>query len=286
MQMFARAVLFSALVFGSGRAYAQSGDAGAPVPPLPDGGESEDATIDGGVGCGSVTEQGSCDPGGTILTYCNTTTNMVEVIDCAADVPTSRCIELNATYGSDCAEAPGSACLAQDENGEFYPLFCYGTMPGCLESEDEYVCTENLGTCTMDQIGTCMGQRLYAECSEGQPYLIDCASYGGDCSGAACRGIDIGKYCDEILFFCETDDRCVLNACVPTPAPDSGVPDPAEDAGVGPGRMDAGAGGDGGGSDGEDSEGCGCTSSNTQAGAAGSALLLLLGLGIRRRRSS
>lgn len=298
MRSFVRVTLLAALIFGSGRALAQAPDAGmdAPVPPQPDSGEPPpDSGVPGfdagEEGCGNVTPEGFCENETTVV-YCDTDTNTVISIDCAEDVATSRCMEINPTYGVDCAEAPGTACLATDENGDLYPLFCQGTNPGCFETQDDQVCTENLGTCTADQVGTCTADQLMSECSEGQPYIVDCASYGADCESAACRGVDIGGYCDGIEFFCETDDLCVLNSCVPGQLPDSGVPAPDagggggdEDAGIiTPGRADAGVTG-GGGLDEEDG-GCGCTTSRAQTAGASfaGAIVLAVLFGLRRRR--
>lgn len=300
MRSLVRVTLLTALIFGSGRALAQPApDASmdAPIPPLPDAGEPEpDSGVPGfdagEEGCGNVTPEGFCENETTVV-YCDTDTNSVISINCAGDVPTSRCIEINPTYGVDCAEAPGTACLAAGENGELFPLFCQGTMPGCLETQDDQVCTENLGTCTADQVGSCTGDRLLSECSEGQPYIVDCASYGAECESAACRGVDIGGYCDGIEFFCEADDLCVLNSCVPGQLPDSGVPAPdagggggEEDAGiVTPGRADAGGGGNGGGIDEEDG-GCGCTATDARSAGAGlaGAFALAMILALRKRR--
>lgn len=236
-------------------------------------------------GCGNVTAQGSCDDAGTLRTFCNTTSNMVETVDCTMDSPTRHCVEINPTHGTECAQAPGVACEEDDGTGHLISVFCYGMMPGCLDTKEDQVCSEQLPPCTSDQVGSCMGQRLIKACLEGQPWLLDCNSYGGMCGDHACRDVELGSFCDNVDFYCRTGARCLLGSCFPSDLGDSGILPPPRDASSGEddASADADAGVPNGNTGGDDKSGCGCATARERPSSPLLFVFALLGLAIGRR---
>lgn len=181
---------------------------GCPAPaPLDDGGVIDDA---GAGECDGVTAEGFCE--GDTLTYCDVDADEVITVDCADQLSPrdATCIEVNPTYGSDCAVAVGEDCLLDDGT----ILFCQGTDPGCLDSVTGFACTEDLGPCTEAEEGTCDGDLLLSVCVVDQPFVVDCASYGGACSEAeeACV-MDAGELCDDVDFVCGPGLTCTDNEC-------------------------------------------------------------------------
>lgn len=265
-RMRAPHALLIPLIFGSATALAQA-DAGT------------------GPGCGNVTVQGTCDPGGTTVTYCNEEAMEVQTIVCTDIDPTARCSTISAEYGVDCAYPTGTECLYVDEEENLLQSFCLGAGPGCFETKETALCAENIGPCTVGQVGTCTGNNLLFDCLETQPWLVDCASFGGTCSTAACRDLEIGSFCDGIQFFCKATDRCLLNSCVPDQLPDGGTSAPMQpDAGeVGPSRMDAGTSGNNNNNN-NNEEDDGCSSTSPSSGAATIVALIAIFLIARRRR--
>jgi uncharacterized protein (TIGR03382 family) len=212
----------------------------------------------------------------------------VETIVCTDIDPTSRCALISADYGVDCAYPTGTECLAVDEEDNLFQYFCLGTGGGCVETKDEAICAQNVGPCTVDQVGTCTGDNLLFDCLETQPWVVDCASFGGNCSTGACRELELGAYCDSLQFFCKSSDLCFQNTCAPNLL-DGGVYDsgivPA-DAGDGvPSRMDAGVSNNNNNNNNNNSEeDDGCSSTGPSTGAA--LLFSLLALGVIARRRS
>lgn len=176
--------------------------------------------IDGGgqdasTGCGTFTEFGECN--GTVLRWCNAGT--LAQIDCNDDG--SACILIDPAWGYDCATVVGGNCLV--DSTEFDWTFCQGTAPGCLDNESEFICTENLGVCTENQLSTCIGDRLIYDCAGRQSYQVDCPSYGATCSNRACRGARDGVFCDDDSVFCA--GTCTFGTCTGAPVGDGGTTD-------------------------------------------------------------
>ena len=215
-----------------------------------------------------MTFEGECQ--GNLLVYCDPDTNTVQMVDCADVSETAACTEIDPSYGVDCALAVDEGCV--DEDGEIY--LCQGTAPGCYESPEGAVCDEDLGPCTEDDIDTCDGDRWIFECTVNQPYVVDCAAYGGRCGTdpGRCYDLPSGSFCDE-TFSCADGLLCsALGFCERRATPDAGVSTP--DAGVS--AADAGQ------TAAPDKDGCTCLApSGTSTG--GLALLALLALGRRRR---
>lgn len=219
-------------------AWAQAVDAG----PDPDGGAVMDGggTPDAGDNCGPITPEGECQ--GSEVVYCNEGT--VERIDCAMDYdPPAACVLIEASYGVDCAVATGDGCLYLDENDDYVQTFCQGTGAGCVETPNDVTCAPGVGACTETDIDHCRGDRLITDCLINQPYVIDCAAYGGTCSEGACRGVPTGSFCDPTLIQCADGNDCLPSTldpqvyqCQARAAPDAGI---AADAGTG-GGTDAG----------------------------------------------
>jgi hypothetical protein len=237
-----------------------------------DAGTDDDAgPVDGG-GCGSVTFEGEC-LGPTVVVYCDM--DQIVEIDCTEIDPAAICLEINPTYGYDCAQPAGEACEF-DFGGGFEAVFCAGTDPGCVADAEGSSCEENVGPCVETDIDSCDGDRLVLDCTEGQPYLLDCAGYLGTCDTDHCV-VPVPAFCDDVVLVCEPGAQCgALGLCEPIPAPDSGVRDtgstPGPDA-----SADAGTGGME-----EEDGGCGCSAGREGGGHA----LLTIGLlwWITRRR--
>lgn len=244
--------------------------------------------------CGSVTFEGECN--GAVLSYCDPDDEVLIVVDCAEELDErATCIEVDKDYGADCAMAVGQACLF-DFGGELVQMFCQGARAGCLETDTDAICVENVGPCTEDDIYTCSGNRLVWDCSVNQPHLIDCAAFGGTCGDTVCENIPEGSFCEEDVLICAAGLECgPQGLCVPGAGTDAGVrPDAAQpgDSGVAP--ADAGVVADGGStadagprapSEPRDESGCGCRSSSGGGFAGALGLLALVGLlGTRRKR--
>jgi hypothetical protein len=206
-----------------------------------DGDEDAGAGVDAGPeGCGDVTPQGECD--GTVVTYCEQGVTPEEVIsyDCGdrdfyPDESTT-CSEVTAEYGVDCTVAAGGTCGYFDENDDFVWIFCRGDEPACLETSTTIACIENAGTCDDEAAPTCDGDLLSLACAATQPYVVDCASYGGSCDDAqdACTGLPAGATCDDAVLVCADGLDCQVGVCVLVEQPDAG---PGDDDG---GSADAG----------------------------------------------
>lgn len=267
----------------SGGAWAGVADAGS----TPDAG-----------GCGSVTFEGSCS--GSVLTYCDTDTDQVVVLDCVEDLGAgATCMEIDPSFGFDCAAAIGAECLFDDGAGGVVQSFCQGSGAACVEDADTATCLEGVGTCTSTDAGTCRDDLLVVDCQVIQPYAVACDSLGGRCSVDRCVELPEGASCGDGLecaagLGCDgTDGVCVVEG-------DAGVsPDAATDSGASP--TDSGAASpdagvhlldtgvrksDAGGGEPE-SSGCSCGTTSRAASDIGSALLLvplLLVVRARRRR--
>lgn len=254
------------------------------------GGVPDAGPEDSGTGaCGTVTPEGFCS--GAVLTYCDTDTSTVVVIDCAEGDPTTTCIEIDPTYGVDCAAAVGAECLFEDQNGDFFSLFCQGTNAGCAEGLLSANCVENVGPCTDDSVGTCVGDRLVVECVINQPYMFACDAFGGTCSGGTCVGATEGNPCSREILCAEgldcVNDECTARADAGV-LPDSGTPDAgAGSADATAGLFDTGVGGprDGGTAEAED-DGCGCSSTSRRSGTGAALFTVLAALLVLRRRWS
>jgi MYXO-CTERM domain-containing protein len=246
----------------------------------------------GAMGCGTVTPEGMCS--GTTLTYCDTDTSSVVVVDCTMELesPTATCIDVSATWGSDCALAVGDDCLAEDENGDLVPLFCQGTGPGCVEGPTTASCLENVGPCDETHIGTCVAGRLILDCVESQPYALACEAFGATCSGDRCVGGDEGFPCFEGLE-CEMGLVCQDDVCTRVES-DGGVIGATDTGQTGGadrmlGLFDTGTSArrDGGTGEEEDESGCSCAVQRSdRSGGALMWLFALLGVFAVRRLSA
>lgn len=182
--------------------------------PSPDAGVPDGAGTE--PGCGDVTVQGFC--AGDTLTYCDEgaepgeADDEVVVVNCQTAYPEreTTCIEVTDAYGSDCAVELSGDCLLDDGT----ILFCQGADPGCLDDRSGFTCTEGLGPCTSADEGRCFEERLLSVCVVNQPFVVDCPSYGGTCSGAegACR-MPAGALCDGIDFICAAGLTCTNGTC-------------------------------------------------------------------------
>lgn len=223
--------------------------------PALDGGINDAGTVDAGngnggedagqSGCGDISAEGECEE--NVVAFCDTVNDEVISYDCGdrALFPnaTTQCVEVTEDYGVDCTVAPGEECAYFDDDGEFVWVLCRGTEPACLETADAFECTENAGTCDDTDIDTCDGDTLTWSCAASQPFLIDCATYGGSCSAAAgaCVDLPAGQICDDELYQCAAGLDCQEGVCVTVGEDDAGTSD--DDAGT---EADAGANTDAG----------------------------------------
>lgn len=243
------------------------------------GGSPDGGSRDGSAGCGTVTFQGECQ--GNVLVYCDEDTNSVQTIDCEADVATgAMCQEIDVDYGYDCALAVGDGCV--DDDGNIY--LCQGTMPGCFEDPTGAVCTENLGTCVEADVDTCNGNQWIYACNVNQPYIVDCAEYGGTCGTrpGRCLGIGVGGFCGEGLECADGLVCGTLGACEMNVVRDGGV---ARDGGTTAPRDGGPTSTPGPGTTDIEDGGCGCTTTGAPAAAwSFAALAVLLLVRIRRQK--
>lgn len=169
----------------------------------------------------------------------------------------------------------GEGCIDQQGN----TIFCQGTDPGCLEEPTGAVCTENLGPCVAGDVDTCDGERWISACNGGQPYVVDCDSYGGMCGTNPSRCFDLpnGSFCGAD-FLCAAGSICgPLGLCQSDPNRDGGVAE--RDAGERDGGVSTAPV-----TNDDDEGGCGCTASDAR-GSVWAALLLSAALVGSRRRS-
>jgi hypothetical protein len=166
-------------------------------------------------GCGSVTFFGECD-GSTLLWCQNEGAPNASLVttDCAAQyagLATGVCALIADDYGYDCAVSVGDDCIFQDSTGPFIAL-CGGTEPGCVISDDDAVCQEDVGTCVEADEGTCLGDAIVLLCNVSQPTLLDCGAAGGSCDDAGddplCVDIPEGGACGG-EFICADGLDCV-----------------------------------------------------------------------------
>ena len=161
-------------------------------------------------GCGDVTAQGLCE--GDVLTYCDEAADELIIVDCstAFTARAATCTEISEAFGSDCAVAVGEDCVLDDGT----LLFCQGTSPGCFDTTAGFACVEGLGSCVLEDEGTCNGELLLAVCNVIQPFVVDCQSYGGTCSDVddACL-MAAGAFCDGVDFKCRGGLTCSENTC-------------------------------------------------------------------------
>jgi MYXO-CTERM domain-containing protein len=253
--------------------------------------------------CGMVTPEGECD--GNTVRYCDETATppALTTYDCTIDFdPAAICQTISAEYGVDCAMPTGGECVFTDPDDNLVQVFCQGRGAGCVETSTGSACVTGTSTCTVDDVGTCAGQRALVDCAEGQGWYLDCPSFGATCSDGACVGVPEGGTCGDGLecaatLMCSDEFECVapMVADAGTTGSDAGSTSgadataPRADASTSPtdaglARADA-ANSSGGGAGTTDSSGCSTTSGASAASGLVSALLLLgLGLVSRRRR--
>ena len=180
-------------------------------------------------------------------------------------------------------------------------MFCQGRGAGCVETSTGSVCVTGTSTCTVDDVGTCAGQRALVDCAEGQGWYLDCPSFGATCSDGACVGVPEGGTCGDGLecaatLMCSDEFECVapMVADAGTTGSDAGSTSgadataPRADASTSPtdaglARADA-ANSSGGGAGTTDSSGCSTSGASAASGLVSALLLLGLGLVSRRRR--
>jgi hypothetical protein len=160
--------------------------------------------------------------------------------DCAALFPepaTGSCEWISSAYGYGCAVQPGDICTYEDGNGDSLIALCAGHQPGCVfRAEGGAVCRENVGVCLAVDVGFCTadgglilgceGGSTDPERPEGQPTVVPCGEWGGECSLDSCTGLDPGAQCVEqgpITLTCSDvyecrEGRCAVRRCADAPA--------------------------------------------------------------------
>ena len=252
--------------------------------------------------CGMVTPEGECD--GNTVRYCDETATppALTTYSCTEDFdPAAICQTINPEYGVDCAMPTGGECVFTDPDDNLVQVFCQGRGAGCVETSTGSVCVTGTSTCTVDDVGTCVGQRAVVDCAEGQGWFLDCPSFGATCSNGGCVGVPEGQACGDGLE-CAAGLTCSdMFECTATMVADAGAP--VTDAGTasGPdasmlradatvGAADAGlaradaANSSGGGVGTTDSSGCSATGAGAASSLVSAVLLVGLGLASRRRR--
>lgn len=254
--------------------------------------------------CGMVTPEGECD--GNTVRYCDETATppALTTYDCTVEFdPAAICQTINAEYGVDCAMPTGGECVFTDPDDNLIQAFCQGRGAGCVETATRSMCVTGTSTCTVDDVGTCAGDRAIVDCAEGQGWYLDCPSFGATCRDGACVGVPEGGSCGDGLecaasLMCSDEFECVaaVGPDAGTPMSDAGSTSGPDAAGL---RADASAGvsdaglaradaanSSGGGDPTTDSSGCSATGGAGAASGLVSAVLLVgLAWAARRRRA-
>jgi hypothetical protein len=164
---------------------------------------------EGEEGCGDLTIQGECV--GNTLRLCLTDGTVAE-FNCSDESAT--CELINPEYGFDCALPAGASCLADDGQGGTFILSCDGSQPGCQLSDGAAVCVSGAGTCGVDDVETCDGDRFIIGCAalleetqtNGQAAFFDCADLSASCFPTdGCLVTTPGAACLPGVSKCGTD---------------------------------------------------------------------------------
>lgn len=149
----------------------------------------------GQVPCGTVTVQGECQ--GNTLRFCNEQAAPPELVtlDCSTTVPQAMCQLVNSNWGYDCVAPTGGACVYQNAMGTNSVVFCAGTTGGCVLGTGAATCQTGVASCVDTDVDTCVQNRLVLLCAGGQSTVLDCAAFGGSCSGTQCIGATAGMPC-------------------------------------------------------------------------------------------
>jgi len=215
--------LLLAACSGSGSSTSTSGTGSS------SGSSGTSATID--PGCGTVSEQGSCQGNTAVYCYENDLddggTGTVD-LDCDTLVANDNdftCGTVSPDYGVDCMAASGTNCGFVDQQGNPLFAFCQGADAGCQLGSGGFTCATGLATCSNFPDGgvvppTCVGPKLQVTCQVNQPVNYDCSAFGGTCENVQCINLVAGAPCDlpdagVIVFVCANGLHC-------DPLPDGG----------------------------------------------------------------
>lgn len=145
--------------------------------------------------CGTVTVQGECQ--GNTLRFCNEQAAPPELVtlDCSTTVPQAMCQLVNSNWGYDCVAPTGGACVYQNAMGGNSVVFCAGATGGCVLGAGPATCQTGVASCVDTDVNTCVQNRLVLLCAGGQAAVLDCAAFGGSCSGTQCIGATAGSPC-------------------------------------------------------------------------------------------
>jgi hypothetical protein len=204
-------VLFAVVITsgcgGSNKTSSSSGSTGASGTTLGNPGSTT------GGPCGSVTVTGNCS--GTVLTYCDPSTDTLVSEDCALQVQGEPwiCAEVDPIIGFTCEAQTGGHCVFQDSQGNVFPVFCAGTGAACVIGASDARCQTGQPTCTLAAGGqqpppVCLGNIAQVFCDENQPVGYDCDNLGGACSNGSCINLPSGQACDNQTFVCKTGLTC------------------------------------------------------------------------------
>lgn len=188
-------------------------DALRPAPPL---------------GCGNVTDHGVCN--GSIASYCDTTVtpNVLITIDCEQQLGRgAQCLDDPQQPRVGCQAVANGPCLELDASGNLTSTRCTGDAPACVQGPTDSACTPGVGTCGVDEIGTCFAgrQALILGCLDTQPWLLDCTQFGATCGPGVCVDAPEGAVCNTNVL-CAAGLQCGrLSRCELVPVPDAGVVD-------------------------------------------------------------
>jgi hypothetical protein len=159
-------------------------------------------------------------------------------IDCAAPPrggSSGRCAQISLEHGYACVVPTGGGCRMEVAHGTHAHVFiasCEGSEGGCLVRERgagfEGVCVDDLGSCSIEDVDRCRGQRLVTRCVRGQAVAMDCAELGGRCAPGSCEALPIGAPCGSALrcregLRCARASRRELFRCAPSGEEDAGL---------------------------------------------------------------
>src|SRR5690606_37097273 len=101
--------------------------------------------------------------------------------------------------------------------GDPHPVLCTAADDGCvIESADEAPrCRSDVGTCDDTFERGCFDDVLATFCFTNQIQGIDCVAFGGSCSAADAKCVDIpaGNACDLFFLECEDGLECSAGVC-------------------------------------------------------------------------